>query len=32
MTPNSLIPKAAKVAGMTYQELCEKIVSLSLEK
>lgn len=32
MTPNSLIPKAAKVAGMTYQGLCEKIVSLSLEK
>ena len=32
MTPNSLIPKAAKVAGMTYQELCEKIVSLSLAK
>lgn len=32
MTPNSLIPKATKVAGMTYQELCEKIVSLSLEK
>ena len=32
MTPNSLIPKAAKEAGMTYQELCEKIVSLSLAK
>ena len=26
------ILEAAKVAGMTYQELCEKIVSLSLEK
>ena len=24
--------QAAKVAGMTYQELCEKIVSLSLAK
>ena len=30
MTPNSLIPKAAKVAGMTYAELCERIVLLSL--
>ena len=30
MTPNSLIPKAAKVAGMSYAELCEKIVLLSL--
>lgn len=32
MTPNSLIPKAAKAAGITYEELCEKIVSLSLAK
>lgn len=31
MTPNSLIPKAAKLAGMSYAELCEKIVLLSLE-
>lgn len=31
MTPNSLIPKAAKIAGYTYPELCEKIVMLSLE-
>ena len=30
MTPNSLIPKAAKVAGMSYAELCEQIVLLSL--
>ena len=30
MTPNSLIPKAARVAGMSYEELCEKIVTLSL--
>ena len=29
-TPNSLIPKAAAVAGMSYPELCEKIVTLSL--
>ena len=30
MTPNSLIPKAAAVAGMSYEDLCEKIVELSL--
>ena len=30
-TPNSLIPKAAAVAGMSYGELCEKIVELSLQ-
>ena len=30
ITPNSLIPKAARVAGMSYEELCEKIVTLSL--
>ena len=30
MTPNSLIPKAAAVAGISYGELCEKIVRLSL--
>ena len=32
MTPNSLIPRAAAVEGMTYAQLCEKIVLLSLEK
>ena len=31
MTPNSLIPKAAKVEGMSYGELCEKIVNLSFK-
>ncbi|MBQ9686036.1 MAG: D-alanine--D-alanine ligase [Oscillospiraceae bacterium] len=31
MTPNSLIPKAAAVEGLSYAELCEKIVELSLE-
>jgi len=31
MTANSLIPKAAKAAGMEYPELCEEIVRLSLE-
>ena len=30
MTPNSLIPRAAAVEGMSYAELCEKIVELSL--
>lgn len=30
MTPNSLIPKAAAVEGMSYPELCERIVELSL--
>lgn len=32
MTPNSLFPKAAKVAGMTYEDLCEKVIELSLAK
>ena len=32
MTPNSLIPKAAAVEGMSYAELCERIVLLSLKK
>lgn len=32
MTPNSLMPKAAKFAGLDYPQLCEKIVELSLKK
>ena len=32
MTPNSLIPKAAKLEGLDYAHLCEKIVMLSLAK
>ena len=32
MTPNSLIPKAARLEGLDYPHLCEKIVTLSLEK
>ena len=32
MTPNSLIPRAAKLEGLTYEQLCEKIVELSLNK
>lgn len=31
MTPNSIIPKAAAVAGMDYPTLCERIVELSLK-
>ena len=30
MTPASLIPKAAAVEGLSYAQLCEKIVELSL--
>ena len=32
MTPNSLIPRAARVEGMSYDELCEKIVQLSVRE
>ena len=32
MTPNSLIPKSAAVEGMSYPELCEKIIQLSVAK
>ena len=32
MTPNSLIPKAARLEGLDYAHLCEKIVFLSLNK
>ncbi len=31
MTPNSLIPKAAALAGLSYAQLCETIVQLSME-
>jgi len=31
MTPTSLIPRSAAVDGMSYAQLCEKIVLLSLE-
>ena len=30
MTPASLIPKAARLEGLSYGELCEKIIELSL--
>ncbi|MBQ4382825.1 MAG: D-alanine--D-alanine ligase [Oscillospiraceae bacterium] len=32
MTPASLLPKEAAAAGIGYDELCQKIVELSLEK
>ena len=32
MTPNSLIPRAARVEGLSYDELCERIVLLSLKE
>ena len=31
MTPNSLIPKAAAVEGISYPELCETIIRLSMK-
>ena len=31
MTPNSLIPRAAKLEGLDYPHLCEQIVKLSME-
>jgi len=32
MTPTSHLPQEAKAAGLTYTELCEKIIALSLEE
>ena len=32
MTPNSLIPRSAKLEGLDYPHLCEKIVELSLKR
>ncbi len=32
MTPNSLMPQEAAAAGITYNELCEKIVDLAYKK
>lgn len=32
MTPTSLLPQEAKAVGITYEELCKKIIELSLEK
>lgn len=32
MTPTSLIPQEAAAAGISYEELCEKLIELSLKK
>lgn len=32
MTPTSLLPQEAKVEGMEYADLCEKIIEISLER
>lgn len=32
MTPTSLIPQEAAAAGISYEQLCERIIELSLEK
>ena len=31
LTPNSLLPKEAKVAGMEYPKLLDKMIELALE-
>ena len=31
MTPTSLLPKAAAAVGISYTELCQRIIELSLE-
>lgn len=32
MTPTSLLPQEAAVTGISYEQLCERIIELSLEK
>ena len=32
MTPTSLIPQMAHEMGMSYGELCERIIELSMKK
>ncbi|MBR6281754.1 MAG: D-alanine--D-alanine ligase, partial [Lachnospiraceae bacterium] len=32
MTPTSLLPQEAAVEGVNYNELCDKLIQLSLEK
>ncbi|MDY2698666.1 MAG: D-alanine--D-alanine ligase, partial [Lachnospiraceae bacterium] len=32
MTPTSLLPQEAAVVGMNFNELCEKIIAISLAK
>jgi D-alanine-D-alanine ligase len=32
MTPTSLLPQEANVIGLSYGDLCEKIIEVSLKK
>jgi D-alanine-D-alanine ligase len=32
MTANSLLPKAARAAGITFPELCDRIVRMAAER
>ena len=32
MTPTSLLPQEAAALGITYEDLCEKIIEISLKK
>lgn len=32
MTPTSLLPQEAKAIGISYEQLCERVIALSLEK
>ena len=32
MTPTSLVPQEAAVLGISYAELCQRIIDASLEK
>jgi D-alanine-D-alanine ligase len=32
MTETSLLPKAAAAAGMTYEQLCQKMIDLALQR
>ena len=32
MTPTSLVPQEAEVAGISYGELCERIIEIALRK
>ena len=32
MTPTSLLPQEAKVEGISYPDLCEKIIEISMKK
>ena len=32
MTPTSLLPQEAKVEGISYADLCEQIIEISLNK